>query len=74
MERQDQGEEVGGHGSSMFLQYARSLNCVRVGVGAADVMRGRDGIATGFLTEGTTVKVIRLHNKYGSSTPLAETG
>ena len=64
----------GGWRSSIFLQYARSLNCVRVGVRAADVMRGRDWIAVGFLTESTTVEDIWLHGKCGSPAPLAESG
>ena len=69
--RLGQGEE-GGHGltvqlrgwcSCIFLQYARSLDRVGVGVRAADVMRGCYGIAACFLTDGPAVKVIRLHDK-----------
>ena len=60
--------------SSIFLQCACSLNCVRVGVRAADVMSGRDWIAAGFLTESPTVKVIWLHGKCGSPAPLTKRG
>ena len=42
------------------------------GVMAANMMRGRDWIAAGFLTESTAIEVIGLHDKCGSPAPLAE--